>query len=244
MTNSKSARQNADQSKRLAVQANGCAEQIALRAELALEQAIAHHRHARGAGLDLLRRKNRGPTPAERREWKRNSALRGASVSWTMSSPEPILKGCGMIPASCSKEPGLLDPFPIGFAGHARHLTRRSLLPNHNQAVGIAIRKRPQDYGVKDAEDRRICADAKRERKNRGEAKDRLFSKCPKGKCDIHSENAIAFREWTVHQFIGYSVHRFRTTVTKWITEQPNNRSNRFILLPLLRRSWRPWRRR
>lgn len=54
------------------------------------------------------------------------------------------------------------------FGGSAGKAVFLELVPDHHQAIGVGIRKRAQEQGVDDAEDRGICADPERERKHGG----------------------------------------------------------------------------
>src|SRR6266545_2625172 len=66
----------------------------------------------------------------------------------------------------------LISPLHISLAIGAIHLCNGAVLAKQYEPVGVPVRERPQQYRIHDAEDRRVRADAERQRErgNRSEA--------------------------------------------------------------------------
>jgi hypothetical protein len=67
--------------------------------------------------------------------------------------------------------------------------------PHHHDAIRIAIRQRPQDHRVDDAENRRVGADAERERQQRDERKARLLDERANREAKVLEEGGHRIRQ-------------------------------------------------
>jgi hypothetical protein len=66
-------------------------------------------------------------------------------------------------------------------AGRRAGISRRQALDDTNQAIAVAVRQRPQQHGIDDAEDRAGRADAERKRHDHGRGESAIATKTAPG---------------------------------------------------------------
>ena len=166
--------QNADDGRRLAVNGNGAAQNRPLAPQPRLPESVAQHRHRRAVGQVLLR----GERAAHHRR-------RAEHAEKTFRNP--LLLGLLRAVAGAERRAG--GPLPV-----QRHRLERLVLPPHHvlgnrvgeavvgsavipahphDAVRLGIGKRLQQYVIDHREDRRVGADAERQRRHRDRSESR-----------------------------------------------------------------------
>ncbi len=164
---------------RPAVDLNRASQNIAFPAQFVLPKTIADQNHAGRAGSIFLSVKSRAEHGLNAQRPNESGRDLGADdLSGFLTAAEVVIlrKHAGQL----FERAGLLHPFLVVHSRYTGRMAVRPFLPEQDEAVRVAKRQRLQDYGVKNAENRCIRADAQRESEDGRKRKNRLFRQRPK----------------------------------------------------------------
>ena len=155
---------DADHGELLVIQTNRAAKDRRIAPERARPEALADHHDRRTAGACLLRRER---SPRERTHAEHGQELVGHDQSLKSDRLAGVWRVVHLV---AGKRGDLFHALAallvVEKVGQRRRLARRAGvaigLPHHGERVDVLHRRRPQQHGIDDAEDRGIGADTER----------------------------------------------------------------------------------
>ena len=184
-------RHHAHDRERLAIEHDRGADDAGVRREALAPQRVAEHDHARGAPPIVLGHER---APERRRHAEHGEEAPGDEPTHELDGLAAAAHRPGLVRARQAGhvfERGVARP-PVA-ERRVRHLDERLAavavtLPDERQAIGLGVGKRPQDHGVRHAEDRDGTADPDGERRRRDQREDGPSSQPSRGVRQIPTE--------------------------------------------------------